>query len=766
MQEFIERYRKANPNRWYDGFAHLDELNRSVAALNPAYEVRELDEALAKMLFEAHARFENLAAGFPFPLWGKAQFAEWMVTQEDCPSELLLRFLTDHSFYFAEQRDLGNLPGDGKRILPVCGTDAFLMEDTVWLEAARTPSDLLDEGVTKLEAVASECEQEIQAARTKLEKQGAQEHTVHYGAAGTPSNLQCEALRKLNRVEYEYQQAMQAVREVLERLKTPEPQAPIQSQQVENLLRNRREKSIDATRWDQLCKRLLYPYAAEVENHRRAQKVVEKGWIPTTAHRFFAEQNEQRYHALKQQLQRREDDQRCSERLLRELESLNQRCPMQPEQDRGAAFEGRLKKTIALFERYIHSVLYAVHQEKYEAILHFSALSLEKRPYFDAIHRLLDGCFEDGRWQRLTPLLLYHAFSGSTNVILRYAQGKPRRKLCKSVKIMKKQARVKNMTSMTGRRAAINLVLYHKLKQMFAGAGQVCLLGRQPEHCADTPYRDEAVRKRMVPPHEADRSRCPASCPFLRTAEEYNDWAFALTTGYGMLHHHLGGEDTAWVSQSALLKKRDFIETEEAEEDTEMQGAPEEPKVLIWRYRINYRKPVGVLEGALREQIANCFNNRPYMLTPISPNTYRREEQDPLYAPYQELATLLLQDQHLPAMLRLSRIVKKLLSEHPEYLEEYENFLKFTAPTSMVREFLQSIIREHQLMAQIRRYGDYRKSRQSYHVEDSVQNILEYEIREQLYDAIKVKIEQLAFGRCFADLLLYPEAFVPAQEAK
>lgn len=237
----------------------------------------------------------------------------------------------------------------------------------------------------------------------------------------------------------------------------------------------------------------------------------------------------------------------------------------------------------------------------------------------------------------------------------------------------------------------------------------------------------------------------PQIARFRRDAKEYLDWGFAITTKYGLLQHHLDGvDDSIQIPESELLCKRDLLEDDD---DSEKQFADSsnEPMVSIWRYATDYRKPVGTLEGLLRNHISNCFPNRPYNLTPTTPNTYRSKDSNPFDAPYAELAGLLLQEQHLPAMLRIIRQIKKLLSMHSEYVDGYRRFLEYPAPTSIVIDYLQGIIQRHNIMWQVVRFPEFEKSRASYNIRDSIQNILEYEIRARIYDGMYNELEQLAY---------------------
>lgn len=696
--------RSHNPNLNKDNREHLDEQNRVINLLNPYFDCTDLPQPKADELYNAHEHFRQLADGYGEPLYSKLRFADWLCQQEQCSEELLLRFLTDRSFYFADQRDLGNYPGDGHGIEPDVGLDTLLLDDNIWNEvqhaSGMTDEELLQQGL-----------EDIQATHGDL---------------------------KIGTQIYE---------ELLELSK----KVPLSTEEI--------KKSCRGKHYPHNFQEPGYYFIAAFKNARRAQLICEHEWIPTTVHQYFLEENERRYSELNKQICRQQDSFLCSKHLIDELNKISSNCPQSPQECSDSEFLSKLKTTIALFEQYVRSTLYAVRNRTYENILYTVKQPLAQRPYYAAIYRLLNACYQDKRWHRLTPLFLYHAFSGSTKVILRCATGKHRRKLIKRISQQNEPARIKRMTTMTGRRAAINLVLYAKLKNTFNSSTSVCLLNRSPEKCAKLPYAaDENIHQRIKFPVNKSNPQCPADCPFHRDAKEYLDWGFALTTKYGLLQHHLNGiDDSIRIPESELLCKRDLLENDDDDEEQSVDSA-NEPKVSIWRYATDYRKPVGTLEGLLRNHIMNCFPNRPYNLTPTTPNTYRSKDSNPFDAPYAELAGLLLQEQHLPAMLRIIRQIKKLLSMYPEYVEDYRRFLEYPAPTSMVIDYLQGIIKRHNIMWQVVRFPEFEKSRASYNIRDSIQNILEYEIRARIYDDMYNELEQLAYRSLSPKPFLYRNA--------
>lgn len=684
-------YRSHNPNLNKDNREHLDEQNRVINLLNPYFDCTDLPQPKADELYNAHEHFRQLADGYGEPLYSKLRFADWLCQQEQCSEELLLRFLTDRSFYFADQRDLGNYPGDGHGIEPDVGLDTLLLDDNIWNEvqhaSGMTDEELLQQGL-----------EDIQATHGDL---------------------------KIGTQIYE---------ELLELSK----KVPLSTEEI--------KKSCRGKHYPHNFQEPGYYFIAAFKNARRAQLICEHEWIPTTVHQYFLEENERRYSELNKQICRQQDSFLCSKHLIDELNKISSNCPQSPQECSDSEFLSKLKTTIALFEQYVRSTLYAVRNRTYENILYTVKQPLAQRPYYAAIYRLLNACYQDKRWHRLTPLFLYHAFSGSTKVILRCATGKHRRKLIKRISQQNEPAHIKRMTTMTGRRAAINLVLYSKLKNKFGSLSSVCLLNRSVEKCAKLPYAaDEDIYQRIKFPVNKSNPQCPADCPFRRNAKEYLDWGFAITTKYGLLQHHLDGvDDSIQIPESELLCKRDLLEDDE-DDEAQSADSTNEPEVSIWRYATDYRKPVGTLEGLLRNHIMNCFPNRPYSLTPTTPNTYRSKSSDPFDAPYAELAGLLLQEQHLPSMLRIIRQIKKLLSMHSEYVDGYRRFLEYPVPTSKVIDYLQKIIKRHNITWQVVRFPEFEKSGASFNIRDSIQNILEYEIRARIYDGMYNELEQLVY---------------------
>ena len=93
-------YRSHNPNLDNSDYVYLDEQNRVVSLLNPRFDCIDLSQAEADKLYAAHAHFRQLANDFDDALYSKLHFADWLVAKGKCSAEMLIRFLTDRSFYF------------------------------------------------------------------------------------------------------------------------------------------------------------------------------------------------------------------------------------------------------------------------------------------------------------------------------------------------------------------------------------------------------------------------------------------------------------------------------------------------------------------------------------------------------------------------------------------------------------------------------------------------------------------------------------------
>lgn len=424
-----------------------------------------------------------------------------------------------------------------------------------------------------------------------------------------------------------------------------------------------------------------------------------------------------------------------SEKLIKQLNGLTKRYTRSGPIDIPDAYQTLADQMIGLFEKYVCSLLHDLHKQKYLPILRYMDPSLAEKPYRDVIYRLLVCCVQEQGLDPLSGLFFYSAFSENTKVILQGANGK--RKSVRAIKRKTKPVAVHKMASMTGYRAALNLVLYHELKVIFGLYGSVCLLGREGRAlCEKTPYADAAISRRI----QTDQcfSEGKPGCPFARTCAAWSDWGFALISGYGFLFHHKAEIGVTYeVPYDEIFVTREEQQMRKAGDVREApQPAEANTKMYsIIKYMMDLAQPVGKLEGLLRQHAQNCIPNRPRFLTPY-PTSDIYGNADPFALPYEELAFLLLQDAHLPAMRRIIRKMKKLLSEHPEYVQKYEGFLLNAIYTSSgeINRFLAGVVQKHGLYYQVPRYTSFQTSQRSYNINATLHNILEYELRSQVYE--------------------------------
>lgn len=693
-------------------------------------EVRALDSKSAEVLYNAIGYFRMLAEkGSPASFYSKFAFVHQLEEQSTLSPELLLCLLSDRYFYFSEYRDLGNLRGGQESLDPAPGIKE-LYNDTdgeVLKRASYSPKDLIEHALNT-----------IAGRQAQYADDGSEEY------------------QKDMRLE-------KAVCDSLCRCMDPAPKTIVGAAEI---LRLAKEKyhSADANEsakagcepfLDTMIKQMLIPYEVIVEKHRRAQQTIEHEWIPTNIHQHFYSEMQNNYQELQQAIQQRQDDLLVSEKLIKQLNDLTKRYTRAGLMDLPDEYQTLADQLIGVFEKYVCSLLHDLHKQEYLPILRYIDQSLTEKPYRDVIYRLLACCVQDDGLHPLSRLFFYSAFSENTKVILQGANGK--RKPVRAIKRKTKPVAVYKMASMTGYRAALNLVLYHDLKAILGSYGSVCLLGREGRaFCEKKLYANAAIGRRIQP--DQCFSEGKTGCPFVRTCEAWNDWGFALISGYGFLFHHKAEIGVTYeVPYDEIFVTR---EEQQMRKTGDVQEAPQPAtnmkKYPIMKYTMDLARPVGKLEGLLRQHAQNCIPNRPRFLTPYpTGNIYGNT--DPFALPYEELAFLLLQDAHLPAMRRIIRKIKKLVSEHPEYLEKYEGFLLNAIATSSgeINRFLADVVQEHGLYYQVPRYTSFQTSQRSYNIDATLHNILEYELRSQLYEQQQEKLMRILKKSLPENWLLY-----------
>lgn len=734
-----------------DGFRFLALRNQSISQQPEPFPIHALsaetqpsdkpksqrtkeDAPPPQKLYAAMAHFRSLSGiQTPFAFLSKYAFAESILTLQS-PMELILRFLTDRSFYFEQYRELGNLPGNEEHP-PAVSVSEFIEGDDLWSEYERSPSELLSEGLDKMKNA-------------------------------MPSELSVELPPKIVEKLNKKLRWRELAAEVYEQMLDPPPQIVIPPDTIIQAFHKKCDKAPIGRPGKKNLKRLFGGYQYTIEHHQIVKAAIEREWIPTNLHWEFLKEADKSYQYLLREIQRRNDDMKSSERLLRELNELTKRVAStsgRNSESFSALPQSVCKKLPAvtdIFETYARSQLHVARRKEFMPVLSYQDRpnkdyqnpEVWAKPYTVSICRLLEACWTENGWHVLTPLLLYHAFTKNSRVVL----GNSKPKLVKKIVIPKTAASIQNMASATGYRAGVNLVLWQKLCHAFSGTDGYCLLKRTSQNCKKIAAPPQ-IQNRIDTSHCVWETRCEQDwCPFGRSAQQWNHFGFYLTTGYSALYHHHGIDDTVKIPYEEIYReKKELTETTEAADNGFVpEPLPETaPLYPVYRYILNLRNPVGKLEGLIEHHIRNCIPNRPQDLSRSTPNSYRT---DPLHPPYGELANFLLQDMHLPAMRRMSRHIKRILSEHPEYLELFCIYLRYPWASGYARHTLNEIIVRHRLKELVPRYADYSLSTRSYFIDDSLYAVIEYEIRAQLIEGLQDKLRTLAYGCIDSQLFAYP----------
>ncbi len=707
----------------------------------------ESDAQSAEKLRAAMEHFRILSGiQDPWAFLSKYAFAESVLTLQS-PAELILRFLTDRSFYFEQYRELGNLPGNAGHP-PAVSISEFIEDDDLWSECERLPSELLAEGLAKMKNAMP------LGGAVSDDSPG----TAHESTSSNP--VASELAKKIRWREL--------ATETFQQMIDPPPRVVILPDAVIRVFHEKCDKVQIARPDAETLKRLFGGYRYTVEYHQMVKATFEKEWIPTNVHWEFYKEADENYRQLLDEIQRREDDMQSSDRLLRELNELTKRVASTSNRDSESFSDlpqpvrRKLPVITGIFETYARSQLHVARRKEFMPVLSWQDCPnrdydrpyVWNKPYTASLCRLLEACWTENVWHILTPLLLYHAFAKNSRVIL----GNSKPKLVKKIVIPKAAASIRTMASATGYRAGINLVLWDKLCYAFPGTGVYCLLQRTSQNCEKTTALPQ-IRNRVDVSHCVWQTRCGQGwCPFGRSARQWNNFGFYLTTGYSALYYHHGVDDTIKIPYDEIYREKRELPETEAPEDAEACFAAEQtsesaPLYAVYQYVLNLKKPVSELEGLIERHIRNCIPNRPQNLSRETPNSYRT---DILHPPSEELANFLLQDMHLPAMRRMSRHIKQILSSHPEYLESFRIFLRYPWASDYARDALSEIVGRHRLKELVPRYAAYPLSSRSYFINDSLYAVLEFEIRAQLIEALHDKLRTLAHSCIDSKLFAYP----------
>lgn len=341
--------------------------------------------------------------------------------------------------------------------------------------------------------------------------------------------------------------------------------------------------------------------------------------------------------------------------------------------------------------------------------------------FYNLVHHILDTITTDGAYHPYAPIVLYHIITANTKALLEGETGRIWDKLTQS----SRTARVDSMTSLTGRKAAVNLVLYSKLCQILAQDKKICTIDQKP---SATKISCKTIRKQrfIQPKCEAcifsKLNDKEAICPYGVHSKDLMNFMFALITGYGQLFHHYALEPTSMISAAKLMiSKVDY-----AKESFE-----------AFSYRPDYRHPVDELGYEINANINACFANRPEFLATSVPKRGGRMG-------LASLSNLILQDMAMPARQRISRLIQKSMNQ--EILEKYRPYLYYPYERNAVISCLDDIIKTYfqgieNLMI---RYHDFGTESLEYNYRDALRALIEYEIRHLLYEEGKSALIEVA----------------------
>lgn len=354
---------------------------------------------------------------------------------------------------------------------------------------------------------------------------------------------------------------------------------------------------------------------------------------------------------------------------------------------------------------YIGSVVQQTRNESYEKP--FCDIFIRKDPSaLDTFNRGIQAILElitlpNGETHCLASIIVYQIFTRNTTAFLQGDVGK----FWSRVTRCSKAVRVIRMTEITGRKAGVNLALFCELCSVLKGTESNFHSLYQKIRL--TEYDSEELQI------EPQREQIDAKENVRKDYQDTVDFLFYLTTGYGRLFHCL---------QRSLHKSEQLSEIcihIEVEESCEWP---------VFCYKPDYRHPVDQLGYILNSYIDDCFANRVEFLTP---GIFAQQTQSELVG----LTNLVLQDMALPAAQRLSRIIRKTLSEKPDIQKMYVSVFREFHESSVINKCLQEIMDVYfpNIEELIPRYQavETRVGHYDYHY--ILRALIEYELRYQLY---------------------------------
>lgn len=376
------------------------------------------------------------------------------------------------------------------------------------------------------------------------------------------------------------------------------------------------------------------------------------------------------------------------------------------------AFKQLGDKLTSIFQAYILSVIWKTSKKDYAE--EFKRIFIEKdsTAFHEDIQSILGTISEpDGSLHWLSPLIVYHIFTGNMKRVLTGGDSK----LWKGVSRCSKLAKIPTMNELTGRKAGVNLALFCQLCSDLGGFCNIPL-NLCGESSANVMTEDKQTARR-----------------------DALDFLFYLTTGYGALFHCDPRHFQTEIDLSEMAEKYKW----------DKSNADFPTKFAVYLYSPDYQHPVDELGHLLKFNIEACFANRSEFLTP---GVYAQMSRSELAM----LADLILQDMALPAAERLSRHIQKTTTESPEILDCYKPFLCDVYASGKTTECLEEIMRTYfaDLEGLMIRYQNVESRYGIYSYRNILRAMVEFEIRHSLY------AEGSSILKCVAKRVINKSLFV------
>lgn len=473
----------------------------------------------------------------------------------------------------------------------------------------------------------------------------------------------------------------------------------------------------------------------KIPNAEDIVKCIEAGVEHVSSlHLEYLKENQSTFQTLTQAIRLKEQNLSISSMLLKEINKLGNECKKTIDTNAIASIENNTSyntqkeqiftKIIELIKIYVASVIWKTRKKDYIPLFEDLFLTKTKKAVSDfhnLVYQILNTLTKDGDYHPYSPLVLYHIITSNTKAVL---QGNVAG-IWDNLTSNSKSAKIDSMTSLTGRKAAINLVLYQKLCQIFIVNKNLCTIDGLPSTikvpCASC-KKDPTIKPAIPDGCIFESNHTETACPYGVRLENLMKFMFALITGYGHLFHHFSMEPTCFIPASSLMiSKRKFAKE----------------SFKVFSYRPDYRYPVDDCEFQIKANINACFANRPEFLTLLVPKRSGRIGAA-------SLSHLLLQDMAMPARQRISRFILKSMNQ--DILEKYRPYLYYPYERSVVLSCLDDIIQTHfnGIENFMVRYHDFGTKSFEYNYQDALRALVEYEIRHLLYEEGKQALSLIA----------------------